>query len=59
MIGRTRHEAHRVAGVVADDVGFADVDGGGDVHEQRPGQRVGQRRGGHAADIQPGRHIRQ
>ena len=56
---RRRGEAQRVAGVVVGDVVVADVDGRGDVGEQRPGQRVGQRRRGHAADLQPRRDVGQ
>ena len=58
-IGRPCHKAQRVAGVVADHIGLGDVDRGGDAREHRAGQRVGQHRRGHAADLQPGRHVRQ
>ena len=56
---RRRGEPKRVAGVVVGDLVVGDVDRRRDVGEHRPGQRVGQRRRGDAADLEPGRLVRQ
>ena len=54
---RWRRESQWVAGVVIGYVSIGDVDGGRDVDEHRPCQRIGQCRRRDAADLQPRRIV--